>query len=80
MENQFNQLLNTTLVSSCWGVDGKPIQPTPQQEETKVVLPPKKEIVIKEENPMIAFYIIIILILVAILIAFIGLYVVPRMI
>ncbi len=60
--------------------DGKPIQPTPQQEETKVVLPPKKEIVIKEENPMIAFYIIIILILVAILIAFIGLYVVPRMI
>lgn len=58
---------------------GKPIQEE-VKEEVKRVVPTKQETVIKEMNPMIPFYTVIILILIAILIAFLAFYVLPRMI
>ena len=58
---------------------GKPIQEE-VKEEVKRVVPTKQETIIKEKNPMIPFYTVIILILIAILIAFLAYYVLPRMI
>ena len=58
---------------------GKPIQEE-VKEEVKRVVPTKQETIVKEKNPMIPFYTVIILILIAILIAFLAYYVLPRMI
>ena len=58
---------------------GKPIQEE-VKEEVKRVVPTKHETIIKEKNPMIPFYTVIILILIAILIAFLAYYVLPRVI